>query len=158
MLDLDLVVLEMEAETSSEIIKTLGALLLSKGYVKESYVQAVLEREGNLPTGLEIGDFSVAIPHTDSGHVNQSNIAIATLKKPAIFHSMVDPEEKLNVQLVFLLAVKDPNLQIEMLKNLMSLFQNKELLIKLKNARSKEEASMLLSCLDHKQGTVINQN
>lgn len=149
MLDLDLVVLNMEAESSNEIIEKLGALLLSKGYVKESYVEAVLEREKSLPTGLTIDDFCVAIPHTDSDHVHQSNIGIATLKKPCIFHSMVNPEEKLNVELVFLLAVKDPNLQIELLKSLMSVFQNKELLIKLRNAASKEEASMLLSCLDY---------
>jgi len=147
MLDLDLVLLHMEAETSNEIIQNLGALMLSKGYVKDSYIEAVLERERNLPTGLPIGDFCVAIPHTDSGHVNQSNIAITTLKKPSVFHSMVNPEEKLNVEVVFLLAVKDPNLQIQLLKNLMSVFQNKELLIKVRDASSKEEISELLSCL-----------
>jgi len=148
MLDLDLVVLNMEAETSNEIIEQLGALLLSKGHVKDSYIQAVLEREKNLPTGLSIGDFCVAIPHTDSGHVNQSNIAIATLKNSSVFHSMVNPEEQLNVELVFLLAVKDPNLQIQLLKNLMSIFQDKELLIKLRNVSSKQEVSRLLSCLE----------
>lgn len=148
MLDLDLVVLNMEANSSKDIIEKLGDLMLNKGYVKDSYVQAVLEREKNLPTGLSIGDFCVAIPHTDSGHVNQSNIAIATLKKASIFHSMVNPEEELSVELVFLLAVKDPNLQIQLLKNLMSVFQNKELLVKLRNVSSKEEASRLLSCLN----------
>lgn len=148
MLDLDLVVLHMEAETSNEIIQNLGALMFAKGYVKDSYIEAVLERERNLPTGLPIGDFCVAIPHTDSGHVNQSIIAITTLKKPSIFHSMVNPEEILNVEVVFLLAVKDPNLQIQLLKNLMSVFQNKELLIKVRDASSKEEVSELLSCLD----------
>jgi PTS system galactitol-specific IIA component len=148
MLDLDLVVLNMEAENSNEIIEQLGALLLAKGHVKDSYIQAVLEREKNLPTGLSIGDFCVAIPHTDSGHVNQSNIAIATLKNSSVFHSMVNPEEQLNVEVVFLLAVKDPNLQVQLLKNLMSIFQDKELLIKLRNVRSKKEVSRLLSCLE----------
>ncbi|SFL36795.1 PTS sugar transporter subunit IIA [Pelosinus propionicus] len=148
MLDLDLVILHMEAETSNEIIQNLGALMFAKGYVRDSYIKAVLERERNLPTGLPIGDFCVAIPHTDSGHVNRSTIAITTLKKPTIFHSMVNPEEILNVEVVFLLAVKDPNLQIQLLKNLMSVFQNKELLIKVRDASSKEEISELLSCLD----------
>lgn len=148
MLDLDLVVLQMAARTSSEIIENLGSLMLAKGYVRNSYVQAVLDREEKLPTGLPIGDFCVAIPHTDSGHVNQSNIAIATLKTPSIFYSMVNPAEKLKVELVFLLAVKDPSLQIQLLKNLMSVFQNKELLIKVRDATSKEDVSKLLSCLD----------
>lgn len=148
MLDLDLVVLNMEAETSNEIIRKLGALMVAKGYVKDSYIDAVLERERSLPTGLPIGDFCVAIPHTDSGHVNQSNIAITTLQKPCVFHSMVNPAEKLNIEVVFLLAVKDPTLQIQLLKNLMSVFQNKELLIKVRDAASKEEVATLLSCLE----------
>lgn len=148
MLDLDLVVLQLAAKTSSEIIRKLGALLLGKGYVKDSYVEAVLEREKKLPTGLPIGDFCVAIPHTDAGHVNQSTISLATLAKPTLFHSMVSPQETLQVEVVFLLAVKDPTSQIELLKNLMAVFQNRELLMKVRDATSKEEVGQLLSCLD----------
>lgn len=147
MLNSELIVLNMEANTSNEVIESLGSLMLSQNYVKESYVKAVLERERTLPTGLNIGDFCVAIPHTDSGHVNQSNIAVATLEKPVEFRSMIDPEEKINVQLVFLLAIKDPNAQVQLLKSLMSVFQNKELLMKLQNSKTKEETIGLLDCI-----------
>ncbi|CUH94564.1 hypothetical protein P22_0630 [Propionispora sp. 2/2-37] len=147
MLDLDLLVLGMEAKTSDEVITHLGKLMLEKQYVKDSYVDAVLTRETTLPTGLSIGNFYVAIPHTDSNHVNQSTIGLAALKKPVIFRSMINPEEKLEVELVFLLAVKDPALQVKMLKNLMAIFQNKELLMKIKAAESKEQAAELLNCL-----------
>lgn len=147
MVDLDLIELNMEAATAEEIIQRLGELMVAKQYVKTSYVKAVLEREKSLPTGLALGDFCVAIPHTDSVHVNQSNIAIACLKQAALFQSMVNPKEQLKVELVFLLAVRDPNSQVQLLKNLMAVFQNKELLLQIRNAASKSEVSSLLNCL-----------
>jgi PTS system galactitol-specific IIA component len=147
MLDLDLIELKLKAKSSQEVIEKLGSLMLSKGYVLDSYVDAVLTREETLPTGLPIDGFSVAIPHTDSGHVNESTIAIATLEEPVEFNMMIDPTQKTKVQLVFLLAVKNPNAQVQLLKTLMSVFQNKELLMNLQKASSKEEVNELLSCL-----------
>ncbi|VBB05077.1 phosphoenolpyruvate-dependent sugar phosphotransferase system eiia 2 [Lucifera butyrica] len=148
MLDLDLIKLNLKAATAAEVIKTLGELMAAKQYVKDSYVAAVLEREKNLPTGLLIGDQGVAIPHTDSAHVNQSKIAVASLRSPAVFHLMVSPGEKIDVSLVFLLAVKEPASQVQLLKNLMAVFQNRELLIKLKRAGTSEEVARLLGSLD----------
>jgi len=148
LVDLDLIELNMEAATAEEIIQRLGALMVAKQYVKTSYIKAVLEREKSLPTGLALGDFCVAIPHTDSVHVNQSNIAIACLKQAALFQSMINPQEQLKVELVFLLAVRDPNSQVQLLKNLMAVFQNKELLLQIRNAASKSEVSSLLNCLE----------
>lgn len=147
MVDLDLIELNMEAATAEEIIQRLGELMVAKQYVKTSYINAVLEREKSLPTGLALGDFCVAIPHTDSVHVNQSTIAIACLKQAALFQSMINPQEQLKVELVFLLAVRDPNSQVQLLKNLMAVFQNKELLLQIRNAASKREVSSLLNCL-----------
>ncbi|WP_315112184.1 PTS sugar transporter subunit IIA [Clostridium intestinale] len=147
MLDLDLIELKLKAKSSQEVIEKLGSLMLSKGYVLDSYVDAVLTREETLPTGLPIDGFSVAIPHTDSGHVNESTIAIATLEEPVEFNMMIDPTQKTKVQLVFLLAVKNPNAQVQLLKTLMSVFQNKELLMNLQKASSKEEVNELLHCL-----------
>jgi len=144
MIDLDLVLLDMQAKTSRDVIQNLGKLMLSKNDVKDSYIEAVIAREEELPTGLNIGDFYVAIPHTDSNHVNKSSIAIATLKYPVEFREMIDPDKKINVELVFLLAVKDPKQQVTLLKSLMSVFKNKQLLIKLKNAKEKTEVGELL--------------
>lgn len=144
MIDIDLVSLDMEAKTSMDVIYNLGKLMQDKSYVKDSYIDAVIAREEELPTGLNIDNFYVAIPHTDSNHVNKSNIAIATLKSPVEFREMINPDGKINVELVFLLAVKDPKEQVTLLKSLMSVFQNKKLLIKIKNAKEKKEVAELL--------------
>jgi len=144
MIDLDLVLLDMEVKTWRDVIGKLGKLMLDKKDVKDSYIDAVIAREEELPTGLNIGDFYVAIPHTDSNHVNKSSIAIATLKSPVEFSEMINPAGKINVELVFLLAVKDPKQQVTLLKSLMSVFQNKQLLINLKNAKEKSEVAIIL--------------
>lgn len=143
-MDLDLILLDVTAKDSKDIIQRLGKNMLEKGYVKNTYIDAVLEREASLPTGLDIGALCVAIPHTDSGHVNQSAVSVAILHNSVKFHSMIEPANVIDVQLVFLLAVKDPDGQIDLLQSLMSVFQNIDLLKKLKEADTKQKVASLL--------------
>lgn len=134
----------LTASNYEEVIKLVGSKMCAKGFVKDSYVDAVLEREKVFPTGLQIGDFGIAIPHTDSKHVEKSMVGIATLKDAVIFQSMVDPSTEVAAKLVFLLAVKDPDGQMEMLKQLMSIFQNIILLEALWQESSPQKMAELL--------------
>jgi PTS system galactitol-specific IIA component len=119
------ILLGLEAESSSEVIRQLGQTLLEDGYVKDSYIDAVLEREQTLPTGLPLGgDVNVAIPHTDIEHVIKSAVAMATLAKPVIFQNMVDPTESVEIKIVFLLALEEPHAQIEMLQEVAGVVQD----------------------------------
>ncbi len=119
------ILLGLEAESSSDVIRQLGKTLLEDGYVKESYIDAVINREKTLPTGLPLdGDVNVAIPHTDIEHVNKSAVAMATLAKPVTFQNMVDPSESVAVKIVFLLALEEPHAQIEMLQEVAGVVQN----------------------------------
>lgn len=144
-----LVKLNLDAKSSEEIIKDLGNLMYEQKKVKNTYVSAVIEREKKFPTGLPSNGVYVAIPHTDSIHVSTSCIAIATLKNPVQFSMMGDEATKLNVEMVFLLAIEDPDKQVTLLKNLMGLLQNKELLLKVKNSKSVNEVLDLLNMLEN---------
>lgn len=146
-LDLDLIELNVSAKSSGNVIELLGEKMRKKGYVKDTYVAAVLDREKNLPTGLNLGEFSVAIPHTNAEHVVSSHFGVAVLNQPVVFHSMIDPTEELGVDLVFLLAINDPAGQVSLLKKLMSIFQDVELLKKIKAAETKEEIKTLLKII-----------
>ncbi len=143
-MDLDLIFMNVDAQNDSDIISLLGNKMLEKGYVKDTYVDAVIERESILPTGLDIGDLCVAIPHTQSEHVNSSVFAVGIPKKSVKFKSMIDPSKTIDAQIVFLLAINDPDGQVELLQNLMSVFQNKQLLESIKYAKNKEDISKLL--------------
>ncbi|MCC0649539.1 PTS sugar transporter subunit IIA [Clostridioides sp. ZZV15-6598] len=147
-MNVDLISLGLEANDYESIIRELGNKMYQKEYVKNTYVNAVLEREKTLPTGLNIGEMCVAIPHTDSQHVNESNVAVGILKNPVKFNSMIDPTDKLDVELVFLLAVKNPDSQVKLLKDLMSVFQNIKLLRDIRNASTKEEVAELLNFIE----------
>ncbi|NOW07531.1 PTS sugar transporter subunit IIA [Clostridium beijerinckii] len=144
----DLIALNLEVKNKEEVIQELGKRMFEKGYVKSTYIDAVLEREKTLPTGLDIGEMCVAIPHTDSKHVNESNVALAVLKNPVEFRNMIDPSKKVEVMVVFLLAINDPDSQVTLLSKLMSVFQNVELLKQIKNSSSTEEVTKLLKCIE----------
>lgn len=146
-MDLDLIKINLDVNDNEEVINELGTMLLKKGYVKDTYINAVIERERILPTGLDLGELGVAIPHTDSQHVNQANIAVGLLKNPIEFSRMVDPTKKIKVQLVFLLAIKNPEKQVELLGKLMAIFQDIELLKSIQKSTSKEEIAGKLNHL-----------
>lgn len=57
----DLIALNLEVKNKEEVIQELGKRMFEKGYVKSTYIDAVLEREKTLPTGLDIGEMCVAI-------------------------------------------------------------------------------------------------
>lgn len=59
----------ISATNSDTLIVKMGNMLLTQGFVKESYTKAVQEREKIFPTGLKLKKISVAMPHTDSIHV-----------------------------------------------------------------------------------------
>ncbi len=144
-MDQDLIKMSLEAENEADVIAQLGAEMQKKGYVRESYIAAVMEREAKLPTGLDINGFSVAIPHTDPEHVNQGAFAVGILKNPVPFHCMAMPDVCTPVRLVFLLAIKDPEKQVVLLQQLMAVFQDVELLQAILQAETKSEIAQKLA-------------
>lgn len=60
---------------------------------------------------------------------------------------MIDPSKKVEVMVVFLLAINDPDSQVTLLSKLMSVFQNVELLKQIKSSSSTEEVTKLLECI-----------
>jgi len=61
-----LVRLHQSYESSTDLISDMANLAKLQGLVDDSYLVAILEREKNYPTGLEL-PVSIAIPHIDTG-------------------------------------------------------------------------------------------
>lgn len=130
-LDESLIQIDLDADTTTDVFKSLGGLLQEKGIAKESYVDALIEREKDFPTGLDIGNFGVAIPHTAAEHVNKAATGIATLKKPVDWVQLGSEDDHVDVYIVFMLAVKDPNAHLNFLQAIVKIFQDKEVLKKI---------------------------
>ena len=135
----DLIFKDLEFSDNMEAIKFLSGKLYEKGFVKEEYQQAILDREKEYPTALPSVDIKIAIPHANHDLVNKAAIAIGILKNPVEFSSMEDPDIKLNVQIIIMLALNEPHGHIEMLQKIVKLIQNPEALKKIIKASSIEE-------------------
>lgn len=139
-LDPAAVLLDLQAKSNGDVIRALGERLRQLGHVRESYVGAVLAREAALPTGLPLGDDNnIAVPHTDPEHVIRPALALAVLKEPVVFSNMEDPEEKLPVRVVILMALNDKDRQIEMLQKIAETIQSPAALAALRSAKTFED-------------------
>ena len=133
-LDKNMIVTGLEAETYQDVMKQLGGIVIREGYAKETYIDALIEREGEFPTGLDIDGYGVAIPHTNPTHINKVGTAIAILKKPVTFIEMGTDDDEVQVRIVFMLAVKDPNAHIDSLQRIIGMLQDTALLERLLQA------------------------
>ncbi|MBQ9615672.1 MAG: PTS sugar transporter subunit IIA [Selenomonadaceae bacterium] len=130
----------LPAEDSESAIRNVGQMLLGAGYVNKAYIESVLEREENFPTGLQLADTALAIPHaTPEGNVVKDGIAVAKLQKPVKFHSMEDPDQTVEAEFVFLLALKDSGQHLEVLKEMFSAFQNATVIRSLKDSKEPQD-------------------
>lgn len=139
-LDKKLILTECEAATREDVFRTVGGLLIQEGYCRESYIQALIDREKEYPTGLDINGVGVAIPHTDVSHVIRSTMAVAILKKPVVFEVMGGDEgENVDVSVVVAMAIRDAAAHLDQVKELLKILQDDNVLRKLMSAKSEEE-------------------
>lgn len=127
------------APSREAVIRKLGSLLYENKYVKDTFVEAVLDREIIFPTGLQTATVGFAIPHTDAEHVLKSTVAIATMKSPVTFMGMGYPDTEISVSIVLMLAISDPKKVMDTLTKVVSILENAATIKKLVNAVSELE-------------------
>jgi PTS system galactitol-specific IIA component len=141
----DLIVLNMTCTTAEEVIQQLAEILTRKKYVKDEYIQMVLNREREYPTGLPTSGTAVAIPHTNAEYCLESAMVTGILREPVPFGNMANPDEKLPVRIVFLLAMKEPAFQVTWLRKLVAMLQKEGMLENLINCTSASAVASLLN-------------
>ena len=135
----NLIMPDLKAGSSDEVFQQLGGLLVSEGYCKSSFVQALIEREKDFPTGINMGNIGIAIPHTDKEHVIKGAVAIGVLKEPVHFYQMGTNDENVEAKLIFMLAVKDPKEHLVFLQRILMVLQDQEVLKQLIETKNKQE-------------------
>ncbi|MBQ2659092.1 MAG: PTS sugar transporter subunit IIA [Erysipelotrichaceae bacterium] len=147
LLDKKLVLFHQDCEDRDDAIARLAALFMESGVAKETYLQGLMDREVEFPTGLyEEGMYcGVAMPHTFAEHVNEKQIGFMSLNKPVKWHYMGDVSKEIDISCVFMLALKDGHDQLEMLRGLMKLFVNNELMERLQKIDTYEELIEIVS-------------
>jgi PTS system galactitol-specific IIA component len=134
------VLIALDAPDARTVINLLAEKLHSQDLVAADYGLQTWEREMEHPTGLPTTPFAIAFPHADAEGVHQSALAVATLRNPIQFKNMGDPDETLDVFLVLMLANKNPEEQIQTLRNLALLFGQPDKLVELRDQTTAQAA------------------
>lgn len=132
------ILLNPEINDKFRLLKDMANLLTKYGYVTDDFQQNVIEREKAFPTGLPTEKIGFAIPHADSKYVKESILCIAILDKPIKFYRMDDNTIETDINFVIMIAMKDPDEQLNTLQSLIDSFNNIEDWLDVKKA-SKEK-------------------
>lgn len=130
----NLVAVHMRAKTMAEAITHLSNILIEQGYVKPSYTAAAIERENTCPTGLPTPGVGTAIPHAGIEHTLKPGIAIGTLTQPVKFGQLGDPATQIDVSIIFMLSVTEPEAQVYLLQSIIDVYRDADLLKRLQAA------------------------
>ncbi|WP_294604252.1 PTS sugar transporter subunit IIA [uncultured Lactobacillus sp.] len=131
---------QQEIKSKKAALTILANELQKKKVVNGEFLPAILKREEKYPTGLALeGGLGVAIPHTDPDKVEKEQLGFISLKKPVKFRQMGDIDEYVNVSMIFDLCLKSPDKQLNMLKNLMSMFTDTEIMKSIQNSTTRAE-------------------
>ena len=126
MLHEDLIYMDYPSKDREILLEELSEIMKEKGYVKESYQRAILEREQKYPTGLNTPGIPLAMPHAEAEHVNKPAILVARFTEPVTFKEMGNSGNDVQAKFVFMLAVSDPEGHLATLSKFMSIFSQEE--------------------------------
>lgn len=139
MFDAKIALFHRHADSRDEALKMLAEEFMKSGVAKETFFDGILNREKVFPTGLTLNNMCVAIPHTDPEHVNRTQIGFMSLDTPVEFIEMGSDDTKIQVTMLFMLALKEAHQQMDMLMKLMDVFQNDELMERFKAVDNYED-------------------
>lgn len=126
MLYSDNIYLDVVLHSRKEVFEFIQKELYEKGFVKETYAEALEKREQGNPTGLATVPYGIAIPHTDVEYVNKPCIIMIRLKESVSFEQMGGLGEAVDAQFIFGLVFTDGKKQVELLAGIIALAQNEE--------------------------------
>jgi PTS system galactitol-specific IIA component len=134
----------VQASDAREVIDLLAGKMHVQGLVAAEYGAQTWAREMNHPTGLPTRPFCIAFPHADAEGVHRSALGVAMMRQPVTFQNMADPDEGLDVRIVFMLANRNPDEQVQTLRNLALLFSQPAKLMELRGQTTPQEVEQWL--------------
>lgn len=100
-----------------------GECMVQAGMVENSYPQALINREAQFPTGIQLEQHAVAIPHCEATHARHPAIYLIRPDVPVDFFQ-ADDEGTVPALLIIALIVTHPSEQLTLLRQLFSQLQD----------------------------------
>lgn len=129
----------IDCKNQEEFFNKVNEELKRLDYVESSFLDAIKDREKKFPTGLQTNKYCIALNHVDSCHVKVNALFIYKLKNKILYKRMDNPAEELPVFYVFVLLIKDHDLQVKAISGLCRLFTNDEFMDSLSKFSSKQD-------------------
>ena len=129
----------IDCKDQENLFSFLNEQLLERGMVKDTFYNALKEREKEFPTGIIDDPFNIALPHVDSEHVKTNALIVCKLSNEILFHRMDKISEEIPVKMVFLLLIKNEKMHVEALMNLTKIWMDKEFMKELLILKDKNE-------------------
>ena len=93
MLNIDLIDVNLRAETKEELFELVGKDLEVKGFVNKNYTEGIKKREKEFPTGLITKNLNIALPHSETEYVEKPFIYIVKVQNsPLTFNQLGDKQ------------------------------------------------------------------
>lgn len=145
MLNIDLIDVNLRAETKEELFELVGKDLEVKGFVNKNYIEGIKEREKEFPTGLITKNLNIALPHSETEYVEKPFIYIVKLQNSSLTFNQMGDNQEMEVSDFFFLGIKDPSKQVQLLSYLMDLFSDDNFINDYKNTTEKEKIYELIN-------------
>lgn len=129
----------IDCKNQEEFFNKVNEELKRLDYVESSFLDAIKDREKKFPTGLQTNKYCIALNHVDSCHVKVNALFIYKLKNKILYKKMDNPAEEFPVSYVFVLLIKDHDLQVKAISELCKLFTNDEFMDSLNKFSSKQD-------------------
>lgn len=140
----NLIFLNDTSENANMLFETIGEKIKKKGYVRESFVEALKKREEEYPTGLRTDPYEIAIPHVDEFHVNKEAIIVVRPQRAIRFREMATFEQYVEAKLIFILLLKKENKHAECLEVLLEMAQQEAFMAGMLHVENEKKAYQLI--------------
>lgn len=130
-------VIHGSAADRNEAIRMCGSALYKAGLVSEQFGELCINREREYPTGLPT-EIPTAIPHAKDDGIVESSVCFLMLDEPVTFQRMDDDSEYIRTDMIFNLAIKDPNEHLNALQNMMAFLNDSDALQKCRSLSDEE--------------------
>ena len=112
------------ATSQRDVFVDISSKLEMMGYVKPGFLDALIVREKEYPTGIDMSPIgpgvpSFAVPHTNPEFVNVTRVVPIRFVERIEWHDMVNPEAKFNISFAFMILNHLGDCQANILSRIM---------------------------------------
>ncbi|MDP2965332.1 MAG: PTS sugar transporter subunit IIA [Pelolinea sp.] len=142
-IDERIILTNLNLKDNYDVFQVMGKKLFEEGLVTDRFIEEIINREEKYPTGLPT-KIPISLCHTDSEHVKQPFLTLATLTNPIPFHEMGNSKNIQDVKIAFFLGIIDKKEHIDFLRKIMTLVRSEDILTSIYRSKSAKQIKKIL--------------